>query len=616
MVHCDPISESHTSKSLNSSTDFHTLRQTATSIPKHRQRRRQAKKGKRWFLASILKRGILLKLFRRVQGAIAVRHLPRMANRVCRTYLQGDRESLQESCRTLLQTRIELNPEQLQQFLHTPIGESVLARLAVFFKTTSPEIATSPQANNNKATPNPYPTEPPEPPEEEANLTIESSIQHWRTILESMASSPHGLSLISFLRHVPDTLHLDNDYVLLTAQRIDQLLKENDHLTQTIRHVAEDRAAKANAVPNFSAYPDLRQPGQFEVKRQHFSLTIQSGYQSGIQNTDQNRSQGDRPSHVNNRTIDVLFYGPHPFPSGQTPVLIGSHGLASSPEGLAIFAEHLASHGYAIALPQHSGSDSAQVRRMLNGETSEIFDAMEFIHRPLDISAVLDELERRNETDYGGHLNLTKVGLMGVSFGAYTALVLAGAAPKWELLETACGLKQPTPNMSLFLQCRALNLPSAPPHLHDDRIRAIVLLDAVGSEILGRSGLRAVEIPVMMLAGTGDKTAPFVVEQFRLFQGLKPSQRWLGLMDHKPHIRDWEKLVTDLNLQLKVCPHPPKKNTMVFDHYVKALSLAFFNQYLGADIETDANPNIYLDSAYGQYLSHSPFQLSLLSGDF
>jgi predicted dienelactone hydrolase len=141
--------------------------------------------------------------------------------------------------------------------------------------------------------------------------------------------------------------------------------------------------------------------------------------------------------------VDV--YRPQKEREGKTPVVIISHELSSSPEDFAKRAEHLASYGYVVALLQH-------FQDLLEGYTGKIFYLDELLNRPLDISQTLDELERRNITEFGGKLNLENVGVVGHSFGVYTVLALGGATIDFKGLKKDCNIELGKLNTALLLQ--------------------------------------------------------------------------------------------------------------------------------------------------------------------
>ncbi|MEM9165153.1 MAG: alpha/beta fold hydrolase, partial [Cyanobacteria bacterium P01_F01_bin.4] len=309
------------------------------------------------------------------------------------------------------------------------------------------------------------------------------------------------------------------------------------------------------------------------------------------------------------RALRVLLYAPTHYSSGQkTPVVVMSHGLAAHPDDLAHYAEHLASHGYVVAIPQHPGSDTNQVRAMLSGAAADVFQLHEFIDRPLDVSCVIDELTRLNKTEFEGRLNLDAVGVLGQSFGGYTALALAGATIDFEKLEQACDPVLDTPNLSMLLQCRALDLPRQAHALYDPRVKAVITLDPIGSYVFGERGIAHVKIPVLVTTGSEDKTAPMALEPIQLFPWFTTEDSYLAVIRGKSHVHNMGKLLAALKLKLthetpvfKV--HPP-----IIDSYLDGLSLSFFEAFLNHNPAAAA----LLTPAYARQISRSPYDLYLI----
>jgi predicted dienelactone hydrolase len=73
------------------------------------------------------------------------------------------------------------------------------------------------------------------------------------------------------------------------------------------------------------------------------------------------------------------------------------------------------------------------------------------VNRPLDITFVLNQVESRvNATpELRGRLNFQQVGVLGQSFGGYTALALAGAPINPQQLQASCQNLEETLNLSL-----------------------------------------------------------------------------------------------------------------------------------------------------------------------
>ncbi|NJL40310.1 MAG: dienelactone hydrolase, partial [Leptolyngbyaceae cyanobacterium SM1_4_3] len=262
--------------------------------------------------------------------------------------------------------------------------------------------------------------------------------------------------MLNFLHQYPnETIWIDVRELLVLQEAIDQVVRATTYFTDQVRQETAQESANSASV-NFSQFLDLRQPSSFGVEQQRWQLT------------DTRR----------NRHLYVDVYYPQRWREGKTPVVIFSHGLSSKPEDFAEWAKHLASYGYVVALPQHPGSDYQQVQALTQGLSQQVFLTNEFIDRPRDISYVIDELERRNATEFEGRLNLQSVGVSGHSFGGYTALAVAGATIDFDFLEQECD-RLLYPNVSLLLQCRALSLPRETYNFRDQRVASVFAINPV-----------------------------------------------------------------------------------------------------------------------------------------
>ncbi|MDJ0846499.1 alpha/beta hydrolase [Crocosphaera sp.] len=245
----------------------------------------------------------------------------------------------------------------------------------------------------------------------------------------------------------------------------------------------------------------------------------------------------ERHTLFRERRFYVDTYRPKIWRDGKTPVVIISHGLMSHPkeENFVNIAKHLASYGYFVVLPQHIGSDRQQGKDFYDGLSRQIFLLEEFVDRPLDISQTLDELEKRNDTEFQGKLDLKNVGLLGHSFGGYTALAVAGATPDFEYLKKDCSSKLSSVNISLLLQCRALQIEQRDYNFRDERIQAIYAMNPVNASIFGSQGLKKIEIPTFIGSGSKDIVTPLVFEQALPFSWLTTENSYLLLQMGQTH---------------------------------------------------------------------------------
>ncbi|MEI6108343.1 MAG: dienelactone hydrolase [Opitutae bacterium] len=141
--------------------------------------------------------------------------------------------------------------------------------------------------------------------------------------------------------------------------------------------------------------------------------------------------------HDSNRDRDVPVKIYFPKTTGEyerstSPIIIFSHGLGGSREGYGYLGEHWASYGYISVHLQHLGSDREVLRslRPLKAMQKAAADPAAAINRPLDVSFAIDRLTAL-DVDQGfplhGRMDLTQIGVAGHSYGAFTAMGIAGA---------------------------------------------------------------------------------------------------------------------------------------------------------------------------------------------
>jgi predicted dienelactone hydrolase len=203
------------------------------------------------------------------------------------------------------------------------------------------------------------------------------------------------------------------------------------------------------------------------------------------------------------RDVEVMLYIParaHP-PEADTdaaaprfPVVIFSHGLGGSREGYRYIGDHLAARGYLVILPTHQGSDTRAAQKELQNRLrpraegapakppargwleESTSDPANLTSRPADISFVIDHLA----ADEPLHADTSRIAVAGHSFGAYTALAIAGMV---------------------------VHLPDDPAHsFRDPRVKAAIAMSPQGSGAMHvRPGAwDGIQIPTLLLTGTRD----------------------------------------------------------------------------------------------------------------
>lgn len=120
---------------------------------------------------------------------------------------------------------------------------------------------------------------------------------------------------------------------------------------------------------------------------------------------------------------------------GPRPVMVFSHGLGGSREGLARMSEFLASHGYVVVHVQHKGSDVSIWKGVRPDPATADRGAMlrlasdpeVLLNRFADIPFALKQLEAMSEAgDLAGRIDMGRVAMSGHSFGAVTTQAVSG----------------------------------------------------------------------------------------------------------------------------------------------------------------------------------------------
>lgn len=210
-------------------------------------------------------------------------------------------------------------------------------------------------------------------------------------------------------------------------------------------------------------------------------------------------------------TFPIDLYLPRSTTS--LPVIIISHGLGFARSTFAYLAKHLASHGFVVAVPEHPGSNAEQVQALLSGLANHLVPARDFIDRSLDVTVLLNQIERLSQSNsqLQGRLNMQQLGVIRQSYGGFTVLTLAGAPIRFEQLRADCSKVDKLFNLSLALQYRALALPQRQYNLGNPRIKAAIAINPLDSRILGQAGLSQINIS-LMIAGSTDILTPVFSE--------------------------------------------------------------------------------------------------------
>ncbi len=460
--------------------------------------------------------------------------------------IAGLKQEQQDELRQALLTKYEINPTLLSRFFNTPTGEQLIERIGV--------LISLPGGDNGK------------------EILREA-------LLQAALDKDKGLTIVNFLRYLATDIQLNMLEIIQAINYLDVLADATQIFLEETSILSAQATSETSI--DYATLPDIRQPGNYGVKPLQVILL-----------RDNSRD----------RSFYVHLYQPQKWRDGKTPVIIVSHGLNSQPKDFADVAQHLASYGYIVALPQHPGSDNAQFEAMLNGDSQNLYELEEFINRPLDVTYLIDELEKLNATEFDGRLNLDRVGVLGHSFGGYTAIALAGATFDWENVQNYCQRDVWEPNLSMLLQCRTLDLPRQNYNFRDERVKAVGVMNPLNSVVFGPEGLGEVEIPVIIAAGSNDPATPAVIEQIRSFVWLNTPNKYLGLMKGQAHFLHVPQVDSKINTLVNSVIDLENMNLNIINLYGNTLALAFSQVYIGGEKEYQ----VYLQSGYWQYVSRQP----------
>ncbi|MHC0068441.1 alpha/beta hydrolase [Nostoc sp. UIC 10890] len=295
------------------------------------------------------------------------------------------------------------------------------------------------------------------------------------------------------------------------------------------------------------------------------------------------------------------------------PVVILSHGFSSNRTDMRYIAEHLASHGFVVAAVEHIGSNEEYKIDLTDLTTSRLtsMKPQEFLERPKDISFVLDELAKLNQTDkhpLQGKLTTDNAIVIGHSFGGGTALSIAGAELQVNSLKERCPpVLGTTVSAGEGLQCVAKDLPENHYQLQDSRIKQAIALNPTSFLMFGETGLEKIQVPTLILASSKDETTPALTEQIIGFTKIT-SPKWLIGIVGATH--------SSIKDPISTAQREEKKSVEVVGEqaadirkYMKAITLAFASQ-----MTPEANKyQLFLTPEYAQYASTQAFPIRLVT---
>ncbi len=186
---------------------------------------------------------------------------------------------------------------------------------------------------------------------------------------------------------------------------------------------------------------------------------------------------------------DLASQGPPVSDDGRRPLIVFSHGSGGINIQSVQLCEVLASHGFVVVAPAHTGNTTQDAQ---DGTSVPFLQSA--LDRPLDVSFVADHFVKRSGTPgdpFEDRVRTSAFGVAGHSFGGYTALAMASG---W-----SGGV------------------------LPDPRFRAIMAISPA-SGALSDDELRSISRPLLLLSGTLDTTTPIDPDTLRPWNLASPAR--------------------------------------------------------------------------------------------
>jgi predicted dienelactone hydrolase len=220
-----------------------------------------------------------------------------------------------------------------------------------------------------------------------------------------------------------------------------------------------------------------------------------------------------------------------PNTAGPYPLIVSSNGMGATHYWTAYVYEHLASHGFVVMALDHPGNTFRDQNEVSSEETWKAFIEAAFdsmVMRPMDISQTIDYAETLAGSDgaMAGVIDMEHIGVIGYSFGGYTALAAAGGQLDFSGMPALCESGMPASMITnLICMLHAEDLPDLEarllevagveaepgqmwPSFADARIDAIVpLAPGGGSVIISDEGYAGIVTPMLIVRAGGDELA-------------------------------------------------------------------------------------------------------------
>ncbi len=245
--------------------------------------------------------------------------------------------------------------------------------------------------------------------------------------------------------------------------------------------------------------------------------------------------------------------------NGPYPLIIFSHGNVGFRYFSSYLTEHLASYGFVVLAADHTGntigySDDLALAGEDGSGTAES-TAVTMAYRPGDIQSEIDYAAYLTAKDGAlpNLIDMEHIGVVGYSYGGFTALASAGARVDFTPLHSWCKQNENDPavnnSVGFFIQCVFIaasedKIKEAAgvtvgtgemwPAFDVKGVDAIVPLAPL-SVVFTSGGAKSVTVPTLMIAGSGDTLLPIDFNAAAVYKELSSTNKSLVLLDHANH---------------------------------------------------------------------------------
>lgn len=199
------------------------------------------------------------------------------------------------------------------------------------------------------------------------------------------------------------------------------------------------------------------------------------------------------------------------------PLILVSHGFSGSWRNQVWLGGALSRHGYIVAAPNHPGTTTQNMDRTV---------AQNMLERPNDIRRTLTYL--LSDKTFSATINQEKIGVVGHSYGGWTAIELIGGRFSSRQFEQSCQTYPFLASCKTYEeQMQGLDKDSdyftLDKDMQDPRISAAFILDLGLARGFTAKSLANITVPTLIVsAGDFDKTLPSELESQYLLQHMPP----------------------------------------------------------------------------------------------